>query len=251
MKSSIRALVQWSILCLLCHLAHANVEKLVFSAPQAGPLPSDASIDNLLLPTLSAQNSSLRTFLNASFPTRHSPKGTQTWVLLEHLTPGRRYEVRVNWIATQPTQFWLYGHTMHSVFASPDLLSALTAYSNARHHQSTTANDLGQIRSARQSQRLSHADPDPALTTPLFLQIFAKADYYTLNATMMDIVPPVQVDLILDPYLLSILPTTLLPTVGFILAVAVGSWLASGWIIKSLLRPLASRPEVSEGKKRR
>ncbi|RMZ90841.1 hypothetical protein DV736_g1920, partial [Chaetothyriales sp. CBS 134916] len=243
---SIRAIVQLSIISLLCKLAHANVEKIVFSAPEAKALPSDASIDNLLLPTLCSQNSSVRTFLNASFPTDDFPKGTQTWMLLEHLIPGRRYEVRVNWIATQPTQFWLYGHTMDAIFASPDLLSALTTYSNARH-QSTTAEELDQIRS-RRSQR--HFNANTALTTFLFLQIFAKADYYTLNNTMMDIVPPVQVDLILDPYLLNVLPTTLLSTVGFILAIAVVGWFISGWIIKSLVRPLASGTGFPERKKR-
>ncbi|RMZ79713.1 hypothetical protein DV738_g3145, partial [Chaetothyriales sp. CBS 135597] len=201
---SIRTFLQWMIISLLCELAHANSDKIVFSAPAAEALPSDASIDNLLLPTLSEQNSSVRTLLNASFPTDDSTKGTQTWLLLEQLIPGRR-------------------------------------------HQSTTTDELDQIRS-RRSQRLSSANAVP--TTFLFLQVFAKADYYALDSTMMAIVPPVQVDLILDPYLLNVLPTTLLSTVGFILAIAVVGWLSSGWIIKSLLRPLASGIEYSEHKKR-
>ncbi|RMD43286.1 hypothetical protein DV735_g1823, partial [Chaetothyriales sp. CBS 134920] len=135
---------------------------------------------------------------------------------------------------------------MEDAFASPDLLSALTTYSNARH-QAATADELDQIRS-RRSQRLSRANTLPA--TFLFLQVFAKADYYALNSTMMAIVPPVQADLILDPYLLNVLPATLLSTVGFILAIAVVGWLGSGWVIKSLLRPLASGTEDSEHKKR-
>ena len=91
-------LLRWLLLCLLCSQANANVEKIVFVAPEA--MPVDKSVDNLLLTSLSEKSPTVRTFLNASFPTEGAKKGTETWMVLEGLIPGRRYEVRVNWIAT-------------------------------------------------------------------------------------------------------------------------------------------------------
>jgi len=42
--------------------------------------------------------------------------------------------------------------------------------------------------------------------------------------------PPVLVDLILDPYLLNLLPQSLVPTVAYIVAIAVLSWFLSSHI---------------------
>jgi hypothetical protein len=58
----------------------------------------------------------------------------------------------------------------------------------------------------------------------LLLQILAAADYFTTNKTLMDEVPPVFVDIILDPYILNVLPRSLVPTVGYIVVVAIVSW---------------------------
>ncbi len=85
---------------LLLHHALANVEKTIFVAPDAERLPSDSSVDNLLLTRLSEQYASVRTFINASFPTTEEPKGSVTWILLEGLRPRTRYEVRICWLAT-------------------------------------------------------------------------------------------------------------------------------------------------------
>jgi hypothetical protein len=85
--------------CLM-HTAQANVEKTIFVAPPSESPPHDASVDTLLLGRLSEQYSSVRTFINASFPTAESPKGTETWFLLEALRPRRRYELRICWLAT-------------------------------------------------------------------------------------------------------------------------------------------------------
>lgn len=89
----------WILSFLWCH-ASGNVEKVIFIAPAAQALPNDASIDNLLLTSLSETETSVRTYVNASFPTEDAPKGTETWMLLEGLTAGRRYEVRICWLAT-------------------------------------------------------------------------------------------------------------------------------------------------------
>jgi hypothetical protein len=58
----------------------------------------------------------------------------------------------------------------------------------------------------------------------LFLQVLAAADYHTSNKTLMENVPPVLVDIILDPFVFNILPKSLLPTVGYLIVLAVGSW---------------------------
>ena len=79
----------------------ANVEKIIFLGPPALSIPPQhPNLDDLSLISLSPAHPSARTRLNATFPTENSPKGTETWILLEDLTPGVRYEVRVCWLAT-------------------------------------------------------------------------------------------------------------------------------------------------------
>lgn len=46
--------------------------------------------------------------------------------------------------------------------------------------------------------------------------------------------PPVLVDIILDPFLLNILPRSLLPTVGYIVAVAAAAYFAARYVVASL-----------------
>lgn len=97
------------ILCLSSHwlTAFANVEKVIFLAPQEMAIPqAHPSLEDLYLVTLSPSLSGVRLPLNASFPTKpsptgdHDPVGEQSWLLLDHLLPGRRYEVRICWLAT-------------------------------------------------------------------------------------------------------------------------------------------------------
>jgi hypothetical protein len=96
------------VLCLLqAWNALANVEKTIFIAASAEKLPQDASIDNLFLTRLSERHTSVRTYLNASFPSTDALKGTQTWLLLEGLVPNRRYEVRICWLAIVCNSFML------------------------------------------------------------------------------------------------------------------------------------------------
>ena len=229
--------MKWPIQLFLLHtlaaLARANVEKVIFVAPEAQDFPSDASLDNLLLERLTLTKLSVRTHLNASFPTDEQIKGTESWMLLENLTPRQRYEVRICWLATQPTSFWLYTHTMAATFESPELLSALTLYSNARH-PTISPGELQEARSRTQSRNRASFP-----TTFLFLQIFAAADYFSLNKTLMENVPPVHVDVILDPYLLNVFPQSLLPTAGYILIVAIIGWFTSTWLYNTFVLPFA------------
>ena len=78
----------------------ANVEKTIFITPEAQALPPDASIDKLLLLSLTETIPTIRTRLNASFPADDNVKGTESWFLLDGLLPTTRYEVRVCWLAT-------------------------------------------------------------------------------------------------------------------------------------------------------
>ena len=93
-------------LCFLALILHsasvcANTEKVIFLAPSPFQVPTaPPTIDELHLETLTPQRSSLRTHLHAQFPTDSAKYGVATWVLLDQLKEGQRYEVRVCWAAT-------------------------------------------------------------------------------------------------------------------------------------------------------
>jgi len=77
------------------------------------------------------------------------------------------------------------------------------------------------------------------------LQILAAADYYTTNRTLMEHVPPVFVDIILDPYLLNVLPQSLVPTGVYLIVVAISSW----YLAKFIARWLHMVARIDEQKK--
>jgi len=62
------------------------------------------------------------------------------------------------------------------------------------------------------------------ISSVLFLRVQAAADYYTMNQTLMQEVPPVYVDIILDPFIMNIVPRSLIPTAAYIIVLAIGSW---------------------------
>ena len=45
-----------------------------------------------------------------------------------------------------------------------------------------------------------------------------------MNETLMKHVPPVSVDIILDPYVLNVFPRSLVPTAAYIIILAIGGW---------------------------
>jgi hypothetical protein len=90
-----------SLLAVLLSFVSANVEKTIFLGPPAIVVPKQhPNLDDLCLIPLSPLHSTFRTRLNASFPTADTPKGEETWILVDGLTPGARYEARICWLAT-------------------------------------------------------------------------------------------------------------------------------------------------------
>ena len=59
----------------------------------------------------------------------------------------------------------------------------------------------------------------------------------------MDHPPPVDVDIILDPFLLNILPQSLGPTAIYIAIVAIGAWFLSGAVFRWLLSIATDSPK--------
>lgn len=228
------------LLLLLAWLqcVHANTEKTIFLSPAPQPIP-DASIDNLLLTPLSERHPTARVHVNASFPTADLRKGSVSWFLLEALHPHRRYEVRICWPATQPTSFGLEAYSSDQVFADAHLLTSLSNFSYARHAE-LQAEDILDLQ-----QRQAMPDPE---STFLFLQVTAAADYFSLNQTLMEAVPQVAVDIILDPYIFNVFPKSLLPTGLYLTLVAVAAWSLSTWLSRQFTasvapQEIAKKPE--------
>ena len=88
-------------LILLMTPVLANVEKTIFKGPAGLTIPNyPPNIEDLYLIPVSPLHPSVRTHINTTFPTVEAPKGTETWMLLDGLVPGARYEVRICWLAT-------------------------------------------------------------------------------------------------------------------------------------------------------
>ncbi len=79
----------------------ANVEKAIFLGPATVNIPlQHPTLEDLNIDVLTPSNFSLRTHLDAEFPTEGHRSGSTTWLLLDRLTENQRYEVRVCWAAT-------------------------------------------------------------------------------------------------------------------------------------------------------
>ncbi|KAF3280200.1 hypothetical protein TWF970_002952 [Orbilia oligospora] len=175
--------------------ANANTEKIIFSVPDSPNSALESVIDGskfnvigLLSPAESPEKLLLRTELPREFPSESAPHGIDSWVHLKGLKPGARYEARICWAATTPSDFWL------SV----------------------------------------HSPLDYQYNSDVYLKISAIAAYYTTNATLMDRPEPVLVDIILDEFLLGVLPRSLLNVGLFIVVVAGVAWYAGSKVVQWL-----------------
>ncbi|KAI5864366.1 hypothetical protein GGS23DRAFT_496389 [Durotheca rogersii] len=221
-----------AVLPLLISAASANTEKAVFLGPAPGNIPSaHPALRHLHVDTLTPANASKRTHVAARFPSLASPDGTPTWLILDDLAEGQRYEVRVCWAATQPTTFKIATYELQTVLETPELLSQLSEYSRSRQPVREDGYPYGT--GSAGDHRASISEKGASV---LFLQILAAADYYTTNRTLMRDVPSVHVDIILDPFLLNALPRSLLPTAGYLIFVAMVSWFIAQYISTLICR---------------
>lgn len=110
-------------------------------------------------------------------------------------------------------------------------MTSLATYSQTRQSQTESFEYL--IPSISRNFKTSEYGSDH-LQSVLLLQILATADYYTTNRTLMDHVPPVFVDIILDPYILNIFPRSLVSTGVHLSIVAISSWFLAKYIAKWL-----------------
>jgi len=128
------------------------------------------------------------------------------------------------------------------VWDTPELISSLATYAFSRQleQDNSDAED-------KPMQRKTHEHR----ASLLFLRVLATADYFTDNATLIAQAEPVSVDLILDPFLLNALPRSLLPTVVYIVAVAILAWFLSRRILVWIQPVLAAEGKSAEKKKKR
>ncbi|KAL1896775.1 hypothetical protein Sste5346_004408 [Sporothrix stenoceras] len=214
----------WLALLVGAVIVAANTEKAIFVAGPQHPASDKAlSMVTSRLPRLTpdADGNTWRTGLPAVFPWADTfPLNGTTWVLLDNLTEGQRYELRVCWAATQPTEFAIDVYDLREVAASPGLSSSLSSF--VERYDGTTT-------------------PKNTPSTSSLLRIIAAADFVAADRSAMhpDRVPPVLTDIILDPYLLNAVPRSLLPVVAVILAVAGVSGLLARRVILPQLRAVA------------
>lgn len=106
------------------------------------------------------------------------------------------------------------------------MITSLAQYSEGRQSDLTQIEDEKPSISRKPTAKRGSDD----LSSTLFLQVFAAADYYTTNKTIMDNVPPVFVDIILDPFIFNVFPRSLLPTAAYIVLLAIGGWYLAKYV---------------------
>lgn len=134
----------------------------------------------------------------------------------------------------QPTSFYLNTYTLSDILESATLSSSLAAYSASSGRQIS-----------RDSASAEILSPLPDKSS-LFLVIDAAADYFTLNQTLMNDVPPVGADIILDPFLLNVFPKSLVPTAGYIVVTAVIAWFLVCRVVQSRVKRIVASSSTIE-----
>lgn len=141
----------------------------------------------------------------------------------------------------QPTAFHLETFSVGHVFETPELIISLYNHSMSRQTSSQSSSSPSTSKSTKQTERQSSV---------LFLRLSAAADYFTMNSTLMDHPEPVLTDIILDPFLFNILPRTLVPTVGFVVFVALVSWILGVRVVRPWLTALVQVNDDGSEKKK-
>jgi len=117
---------------------------------------------------------------------------------------------------------------LQTVFETPDLVSSLAQYSELRQENLVLLEEKKPSIHSWESHKSKHRHEEAKST--ILLQVYAAADYFTTNRTLMEDVPPVFVDIILDPYIFNVFPRSLIPTTAYIVLLAIGSWYLSKYI---------------------
>ena len=125
----------------------------------------------------------------------------------------------------QPTDFHLSTFPLETVFNTESLITNLAAYAEQRLSEGCPI--------LQQPEQQPSSDVKESI---LLLKIDAAADFFSSNNRLMKNPPPVLVDIILDPYILNILPQSLLPIGLYIVVLAACSYYLSGFIFSWMLR---------------
>lgn len=152
----------------------------------------------------------------------------------------------------QPTSFELDTYTLPATIDDPSLLSSISRFSSARLESADNMAIPPQARNRRGSKK---HDPtgQQASESVLFLRILAAADYYTLNKELMENVPPVVVDLILDPFLGNVFPRSLVPTACWGVVIGIVAVVLAKWVVGEIGKVVVEgiRDDADTEKKRR
>lgn len=152
----------------------------------------------------------------------------------------------------QPTSFTLSTHTLPLTVGDPTLLSSLSTFSTTRL-ASLASNPQANLQSVHQHSTKPGSDPAPTSDSVLFLRVRAAADYFSPDTALMRDVPPVAVDVILDPFLWNVFPRSLVLTATWGVVVAVVAGVVGRWVVAELGRVIddARVERAKEGKKER
>lgn len=137
----------------------------------------------------------------------------------------------------QPTAFTLSTYTLPEILEDRALLSAISLYSSS---QLATSPPQAATTPRRLGGRSGVADSEPGADSVLFLRISAAADYFSLEQSLMEDVPPVLADVILDPFLGNVFPKSLVPTACWISVVACLAIVVARWISREFTRVVNS-----------
>lgn len=86
------------------------------------------------------------------------------------------------------------------------------------------------------SRRSQSSGKYEQLDSVLFLRIHAAADYFTLDQGLMENVPRVIADVILDPFLGNVFPKSLVPTACWGLVVGIAAVGITRWLVREFGR---------------
>ena len=152
----------------------------------------------------------------------------------------------------QPTSFELDTYTLPATIDDPSLLSSISRFSSARLESADNMAIPPQARNRRGSKKHEPTGQE-ASESVLFLRILAAADYYTLNKELMENVPPVVVDLILDPFLGNVFPRSLVPTACWGVVIGIVAVVLAKWVVGEIGKVVVEgiRDDADTEKKRR